>query len=253
MSIKELNADELLSNSSSQTTNSYIFRALNGNKLTTCYSNQPKICPHLTPLNYSTNKNLSLSIESKGYDEIVPEKNPQNSKESSIVENESLIEIKNLLKAETISERTEDNQTERSLNDESDSLLKKSVNTFTVQLENVLPDNTKEIKESVFEQQQVKKHDQSEHGKKSHRDKPNGAIIMAPDGKIIKIGQSLNDESINLEEKRKNDPNPLYRLFDTIPPYLYYTNKIDNSFDIDSEIKKSILFLVFLNLKNILF
>lgn len=240
LSIKELNADELLSNLSCQTTNSYIFRALNGNKLTCCCSNQPRINSNLSPLNFNTNKNFSLTIESKANDESLSDKNSQNSKESSVVENERLIDIKNLFNAEAISERTEDSQAEKSLNDESSSsILKKPVNTFKIQLENVLPNNVKEIKESTLENQ-VKKHDQFEHVKRQEKDKPNGVIIMAPDGKMMKIGQSLNEELINLEEKKKN--NTLYRLFDKIPPYLYYTNKIDTSLDIENEINKGCFF-----------
>lgn len=63
-----------------------------------------------------------------------------------------------------------------------------------------------------------------------------GVIIVAPDGELVKIGKTFdeksgqfkNDESTFLNNaKRKEGDGLIYRLFDEIPPYLFYTNKLD--------------------------
>lgn len=227
MTVKELNANELLCNLSSRSSNSYIFPALNGNKLTSSYSQSSRVPRYLAPLNFNISGSLSksLTVESRKQDEQMTDKNPHNSKESSVVENESYIEVKDLFPSETISERTEENV-------EHSPVIKKPVNTFKIQLENVLPKNLKENKEPILELLS-RKHEHVENGKKQQKEKPNGVIIMAPDGTMMKIGKALNEELTGLEEKKKNDPT-LYRLFDKIPPYLYYTNKIDGNLDIDN-------------------
>lgn len=64
-----------------------------------------------------------------------------------------------------------------------------------------------------------------------------GVIIVAPDGELVKIGKTFdeksgqfkNDESSNAlsNAKRKEGDGLIYRLFNEIPPYLFYTNKLD--------------------------
>lgn len=59
-----------------------------------------------------------------------------------------------------------------------------------------------------------------------------GVVIVAPDGEVIKIGKTLLDD-YEKDKYRKKDDNVVYRLYDKVPPYLYYTNKLDNNLNIN--------------------
>lgn len=64
--------------------------------------------------------------------------------------------------------------------------------------------------------------------KKSNPSISNGkVIVLGPDGQLTQIGNKL-DEDIS-DKKKKKDREIFYRLLEEIPPYLYYTNKIDTS------------------------
>ena len=52
-------------------------------------------------------------------------------------------------------------------------------------------------------------------------------IVLGPDGQLTQIGNKLNEEIS--DKKKKKDREIFYRLLEEIPPYLYYTNKIDTS------------------------
>ena len=53
-------------------------------------------------------------------------------------------------------------------------------------------------------------------------------VVLGPDGNITQIGSKIDD--VNFQNKQyKKKPEIFYRLFDEIPPYLYYTNKIDTN------------------------
>jgi len=63
-----------------------------------------------------------------------------------------------------------------------------------------------------------------------------GVIIVAPDGELVKIGKTFDEKSGQFKSdetsflnnaKRKEGDGLIYRLFDEIPPYLFYTNKLD--------------------------
>jgi hypothetical protein len=64
-----------------------------------------------------------------------------------------------------------------------------------------------------------------------------GVVIVAPDGELVKIGKTFdektgqfkNEDSCNAlsNSKRKQGDGLIYRLFNEIPPYLFYTNKLD--------------------------
>ncbi len=72
------------------------------------------------------------------------------------------------------------------------------------------------------------KHTESDKKKKSSSPKTDGkVIVLGPDGEITQIGNKLNEN--NSTEKTKKGSQIIYRLFDEIPPYLYYTNKIDTT------------------------
>lgn len=60
-----------------------------------------------------------------------------------------------------------------------------------------------------------------------------GVIIVAPDGEIVKAGIAYNDE----EHKKaaKDDDDVIYRLYEAIVPFLYYTNKLDHELNLDFE------------------
>lgn len=57
---------------------------------------------------------------------------------------------------------------------------------------------------------------------------PSGVVIVAPDGELLNIGKPLLEE-YDREKTTKKDENLVYRLYDEIPPYLYYTYKLDDS------------------------
>ena len=95
---------------------------------------------------------------------------------------------------------------------------------------------------------QKSENEQEEH--LAFRDKL-GVIVLAPDGRIVRIGRSLlEDSKLKMENEviRKStgekpaESELVYRLFDKIPPYLYYTNKLDQnnvkSFDTPSNCKR---------------
>lgn len=79
-----------------------------------------------------------------------------------------------------------------------------------------------------------------------------GVIVMAPDGRIVRIGRSLlTDSKLKMETEiikksqsagKSSESELVYRLFDKIPPYLFYTNKLDQntvqSFDSPSSCKQ---------------
>ena len=64
--------------------------------------------------------------------------------------------------------------------------------------------------------------------KKSSSPKNDGkVVVLGPDGEITQIGNKLNETIASKEAKKGSQV--IYRLFDEIPPYLYYTNKIDTT------------------------
>lgn len=77
------------------------------------------------------------------------------------------------------------------------------------------------------------KHD-SHHESKLNikKDHEKGVIVIGPDGKPINVGKTLLYESNSVEPNRQNQEGSdevVYRLFDKIPPYLYYTNKLEGN------------------------
>lgn len=80
----------------------------------------------------------------------------------------------------------------------------------------------------VIEKLVRSKNDDSNKAKKDSSPKSDGkVVVIGPDGEITQIGSKLSDDISN--KKTKKSSQLLYRLFDKIPPYLYYTNKIDTS------------------------
>jgi hypothetical protein len=62
--------------------------------------------------------------------------------------------------------------------------------------------------------------------------KEHGVIVVGPNGELIKIGETIFDDLSLMESSRashKENDELVYRLFDEIPPYLYFTNKLDES------------------------
>ncbi|CAF0829746.1 unnamed protein product [Brachionus calyciflorus] len=274
VAVKELNPDELLSNSNTHSTNAYIFPALNGNKLTSLFTLNQKNNRYLAPLELNVTNQAKPStnvfkpsniIESKKHDFSNAHKIYQdlfiyskkgekhyNTRESSAVNQEIEEEEEKDLDGLFHNKHQKDlnihllfeNNEKNNKTSETTSLLsdsfKKSIPTSKIQLENVLPKiSQKDPRESITIEQ--KKNTETHHNR-THKDKPNGVIIIAPDGEVVKIGHTLHDEAnISDEDKKKNEA--IYRLFDQIPPYLYYTNKIDNSVNIDyeNELPKSTL------------
>lgn len=65
--------------------------------------------------------------------------------------------------------------------------------------------------------------------------KEHGVIVVGPSGELIKIGETIFDDLSLLESSRashKENDELVYRLFDEIPPYLYFTNKLDESVNV---------------------
>ena len=62
---------------------------------------------------------------------------------------------------------------------------------------------------------------------KSKKNQQSGVVVVAPDGELLKIGKSIKEDIENRDKNKKDDV--LYRLYDEIPPYLYYTNKLDEN------------------------
>jgi len=58
-------------------------------------------------------------------------------------------------------------------------------------------------------------------------------VVIAPDGELINVGRTLIEDTSSLEANKSAKPHRdgtddvVYRLFDQIPPYLYYTNKLE--------------------------
>lgn len=58
-----------------------------------------------------------------------------------------------------------------------------------------------------------------------------GVVVVGPGGELINVGHTLIEDPNNNTDKSENNNNNqddvVYRLFDQIPPYLYYTNKLE--------------------------
>lgn len=87
----------------------------------------------------------------------------------------------------------------------------------------------------------IKNHHKSD--RSSHR---LGVLVLAPDGELVQIGKRVRDTlkvkstTSNVGHIKQQDQDIVYRLYDKIPPYLYYTNKIDQNVSLDySDPKKS--------------
>lgn len=62
---------------------------------------------------------------------------------------------------------------------------------------------------------------------KKNQQQSSGVVVVAPDGELLKIGKSIKEDAENRDKNKKDDV--IYRLYDEIPPYLYYTNKLDEN------------------------
>ena len=62
---------------------------------------------------------------------------------------------------------------------------------------------------------------------KRNQQQSSGVVVVAPDGELLKIGKSIKEDAENRDKNKKDDV--IYRLYDEIPPYLYYTNKLDEN------------------------
>jgi hypothetical protein len=69
-----------------------------------------------------------------------------------------------------------------------------------------------------------------------------GVIIVAPDGEVVQAGISYGEE--NLKETAKHEETEeevIYRLYESLIPYLYFTNKLSQDLEIEFEqIKKTL-------------
>jgi hypothetical protein len=68
---------------------------------------------------------------------------------------------------------------------------------------------------------------EDEMAKNKKNQQQSGVVVMAPDGELLKIGKSIKEDAENRDKNKKDDV--IYRLYDEIPPYLYYTNKLDEN------------------------
>ncbi len=63
-----------------------------------------------------------------------------------------------------------------------------------------------------------------------------GVFIVGPDGEISSVGYTLSDEQVTvLKEKqtRSNQESVVYKLEPEVPPYLYYSKKLDDNVNIN--------------------
>lgn len=64
-------------------------------------------------------------------------------------------------------------------------------------------------------------------GQTTKKEHEQGVVVIAPDGELLNVGHTLLEETNDVLNQASNNDDVVYRLFDQIPPYLYYTNKLE--------------------------
>ena len=168
---------------------------MNGNKLISTFTYTLRNNRHLNPIEFiitaKTPNNLSKS-EAADYKKLDNEKafmsKSVNGDYYSEKDQHSSLNIDLVF---------EDKNSKTDTNSIISEVSKKSVHTSKIskiiQLGDALPKiSPKEPKELVFEKK--------EHRKENHIEKPSGVIVIAPDGEVVQIGKTLQDEIENFEK-----------------------------------------------------
>ena len=69
-------------------------------------------------------------------------------------------------------------------------------------------------------------------GQTMKKEHDQGAMVIAPDGELLNVGHTLVEER---NDRASNNDDVVYRLFDQIPPYLYFTNKLEDGVRLNYE------------------